>query len=111
MSQLFRLLKFTTYPCALYLGWAVLLSDTYFHQVWSLALLLLSYLTLKLFSPPISASKTPLAILTLAILAICLALSPAQLLDTTSIRPNKRSLETLNPGKEDYNIEFVLPSH
>ena len=109
MSQLFRLLESTPYLFILYLGVAVVLSDSHFHRVWSLALYLLSYLTVELFGPAISASKTPLAILALAIFAICIALSPVQLLFPKSIGPKNKALEFFSPESGDYSIEFVLP--
>ena len=112
LSQLSGLLEYAPYFFVFYHIVAVVRSKHYFHQVWSLALCLLWYSTVELFRPPVSASKALLAILTLADFALCIALSPLQLLRTKSIGPKKKALEILNSeNKGDYSIEFVLPSH
>lgn len=94
-----------------YSVWAVVLSDSRFHRVWSLALSLFLFLTSRLFSAPFSASRVPLAMLDLLVFIICIILSPAQLFlfRTKPIRP-KKVLKIFNPEKEDYSAEFVLPS-
>ena len=96
----------------LYPTWAVVLSDSRFHRVWSLALSLLSFLTGRLFNEPFSASRVPLAILVLFILAVCVVLSPAQLFlfHTKSISPKRKALKIFNPINEnDHAVEFVSP--
>ena len=97
----------------LYATWAVVLSDTRFHRVWSLALWLLLFLATRLFNEPFSASSVPLAILVLFILAICIVLSPAQLFlfHTKPIGPKRKALKIFNPANEkDHSVEFVPPA-
>ena len=96
----------------LYATWAVVLSDSRFHRVWSLALSLLLFLTGRLFDEPFSASSVPLAILVLFVLAICIVLSPAQLFlfHTKSIGPNRKASKIFDPVNEnDHAVEFVPP--
>ena len=113
MSTLSPLLGSASVVFLLYSTWAVVLSDSRFHQVWSLALSLLLYLTTRLLDLPFSASSVPLIILVLLVFVICVILSPAQLL-LFRTRPNgakKKALEIFNSkNQEDYSVEFVLPS-
>lgn len=98
----------------LYATWAVVLSDSRFHRVWSVALCLLHFLTIRLFDQPFSISSVPLAILVLFLFVVCIILSPAQLLlfNAKSIGHNKKALETYSPkGEEVVSVEFVLPAH
>ena len=112
--MLSSLLEVTFYVFLLYLAWAVVLSDSRFHRVWSLALSVLLLLATRLFDQPFSASSVPLAILVLLFFAVCIILSPAQLLlfHTRSMGPKKKALEIFNPKTEaDYSVECVLPAH
>ena len=106
------LLGLTFLVSLLYVTWAVVLSDSLFHRVWSLALSLLLFLVTRLFDEPFSASSIPLAILVLFVLAICIILSPAQLFlfNTKPINPKKEALKIFNPANEkDHSVEFVPP--
>ena len=96
----------------LYATWAVMLSDSLFHRVWSLALSLLMSLASQLFNEPFSASSIPLALLVLVVFAACIILSPAQLLffHTKMIRSKREALKIFDPGNEvDHLVEFVPP--
>lgn len=96
--------------CTVYTSWAVLLSDGRFHQVWSLALSLVLFLTTRLFNTPFSASSIPLALLVLFVFIICIGLSPAQLvLFQEKSNDPKTALEIFNPDIGDCSAEFVLP--
>ena len=81
-----------------YLIWANLLSDICFHRLWSLALLLLWFLTTQLFNSPFSASNVPLAVLVLLVFIICIVLSPAQrlLFHKESTHMKKGTLDIFN---------------
>jgi hypothetical protein len=68
----------------LYLGWAVVLSDSFFHRLWSLSLFSLFGLSFMLCSFPISLYTIPLSLLTLITFLICIALSPLQWLFNSS---------------------------
>lgn len=106
----------------LYLAWAVVLSDSLFNRIWGLALCSLVLLTSALYYLPLSAYTLPLAVLTLLDFALCVALSPFQILlyRTESINPNYKALEILYPNskgpdngdgpRESLFAEFVLPS-
>lgn len=94
----------------LYAAWAVVLSDSRFHRVWSLALSLLLFLATRLSNEPLSASSGLLAILVLFVLTICIFLSPAQifLFHTKPIGSKRRALRVFKPANEkDYSVEFV----
>ena len=100
---------------SLYLAWAATLSESLFHRVWSTALLLFSLLTPAIFSSSVSVSTVPFAVLDLLIFALCIALSPAQLLlhPATSGNQKAKALDTLFPKsdedrRESLFIEFVL---
>ena len=106
------LLGFAFLVFLLYVTWAVVLSDNRFHRVWSLALSLLLFLVPRLFDEPFSASRIPLAILLLFVLAICIILSPAQLFlfNERPIGPKREALKIFNPANEkDHSVEFVPP--
>jgi hypothetical protein len=110
-----------------YMAWAQILSDTRFHQIWSLALLSFLLLTLQLYGLPISTYTIPLYILDFAIFALCLALSPAQVLLFPRESPDreKKAITTYHPkshspgpdgssGSDGHSentivVEFVLP--
>ena len=107
-------LEYTLPFFLLYAVWAVVLSDSRFHRVWSVALCLLQFLTTRLFDQPFSVSSVPLAILVLFLCLVCIILSPAQLLlfNAKSIIPKKKALETYSPKDEEaVSVEFVLPAH
>ena len=108
----FPLLAFAFYVLLLYVLWAAVLSDYLFHRVWSLALFLLLILAPRLFNEPFSASSIPLAILVLFVLAICIVLSPAQLIlfHAKPIGPKGEVLEVFKPTNEKgHSVEFVPP--
>ena len=87
------------------------MSDSRFHQVYSIALLLLSLLTAHLFNQPVSASSILCAILVLLLFILCIGLSPAQvLLFSTRSSPKKKALDYLSPEDGDHSIESALPS-
>ena len=96
----------------LYASWAVVLSDSRLHRVWSLAIFLLLFLATRLYNEPFSTSSVPLAILVLFVLAICIVLSPAQLFlfHMKPIGAKRETLTIFNPGNEnDHAVEFVPP--
>ncbi len=96
----------------LYAAWAVVLSDSRFHRVWSLALSLLLFLATRLNNEPSSASSALIAILVLSVLAICIVLSPAQvfLFHTKPIGSKREALKVFKPANEkDYSVESVPP--
>ena len=106
------LLDFALPVVLLYATWAVVLSDSRFHRVWSLALSLLLFLTTRLFNQPFSASSLPLAMLLLLVFIVCILLSPAQLLlfHTKPISAKRKALKIFNPENEvDHSVESVLP--
>ncbi|RDW73350.1 hypothetical protein BP6252_07257 [Coleophoma cylindrospora] len=76
----------------LYLIWAVVYSDSLFHRVWSLGLCCLLPLATALFSQHISIFTAPLFLLTILDLALCIALSPAQVLLFHSPTQSKRKV-------------------
>ena len=97
-----------------YATWAVVLSDSRFHRVWSVALLLLRYLVEQLYDQPFSISSVPLALLVLFFFIVCIILSPAQILlfNTKPIGPKKKALETYSPKNETVaSVEFVTPAY
>ena len=113
MSMLSSPLDLALTAFLLYAAWAVVLSDSRFHHVWSLALSLLVFLATRLFDEPLSTSSVPLALFVLLVLTVCIFLSPAQLLlfHTKPIGSKRRALKIFNPGNEvDYSAEFVLSS-
>jgi hypothetical protein len=59
--------------------WAVILSDSLFHRVWSLSLCSLLWLALILYALPLSTYTIPLSLLSLINLLLCIALSPLQI--------------------------------
>ena len=96
-----------------YATWAVVLSDSRFHRVWSVALFLLRSLIRQLFDQPFSISSVPLAMLVLFVFIVCIILSPAQILlfNTKPIGPKKKALETYIPKNEALaSVEFVIPA-
>ena len=105
-----------TTTLSLYLAWAAALSDSLFHRVWSVALFLFSLLTTAIFNSRVSVSTVPLAVLDLLIFALCIALSPAQLLlhPAKSVDQKDKALDTLFPKsdedkRESLFTESVLP--
>lgn len=102
-----------------YLLWAIVLSESLFHRVWSLALSFLLVLIITLYSYPISIYNTaPLLVLTLLDFVLCLALSPAQLLLRSSTYSERKALDIIFPEmmsssnsgciQEDLVAEFVF---
>ena len=98
-----------------YAIWAVVLSDSLFHRVWSCALLSLRYLASVLYYQ----TTLPLTILTFADLALCISLSPLQLLfHSKADNPNHQALDIFFPRnnslgngdnpEESIFMEFVL---
>ncbi|OCL09943.1 hypothetical protein AOQ84DRAFT_290259 [Glonium stellatum] len=93
-----------TTSSALYLTWAVVLSNSLFHRVWSLSLCSLLLLTAALFSLPVSTYTPLFTVLVLLDFALCITLSPAQVLwQTKSINLSNKALKTLYPRENDYN--------
>jgi len=84
---------------SVYLLWAVVLSGSFFHRVWSVGLFSLLAITTALFSQPSSAYSIPLSILALLDVAMCLALSPVQRLFYSQESPDSgtRALEIVSP--------------
>ena len=104
-----------TTALSLYLAWAAALSDSLFHRVWSITLLLLSLLTAAIINSPVSISTVALAVLDLFVFALCIALSPAQLLfhPAKSVDQKDKALDILFPKsdqdkRESLFTEFVL---
>ena len=103
-----------TTALSLYLAWAAALSDSLFHRVWSIALFLFSLVTAAISNSPVSVSTVPLAVLDLLIFALCIALSPAQLLfhPAKSVDQKDKALDTLFPKsdeeRESLFTEFVI---
>jgi hypothetical protein len=73
----------------IYLFWAVFVSKTFFHQVWSFALTLLPLTWLFLLSQPYTLAYWLACLLNLVSTVACLALSPLQLLWRRSNRESK----------------------
>jgi hypothetical protein len=61
-----------------YLIWAVVLSDSLFHRLWSLSLFSLFLLSLIIYTLPVSTYTIPLSLLALVNFLLCIALSPLQ---------------------------------
>ena len=104
----------------MYLLWAVVLSDSLFHRVWSLALSSLLVLTTLLYCLPFSGYTIFLSILAVLDFALCVALSPAQKVfhHTKIIDSDHKTLEVFPPRSDVPNrngtsqatilVEFVL---
>ncbi len=104
-----------------YLVWAVILSDSLFHRVWSLALFLLLVLPTLVFSLPFGGLTIFLCVLVVLDFALCVALSPAQAvfsrlgtidLDRKAMEifyPKSNSLDSNGSSQETVLAEFVLP--
>lgn len=104
----------------LYLVWAVVLSDSLFHRVFSLALFALFVLMTLICTLTFSAYTIPLSVLAFLDLMLCVALSPAQAIfhRTRANDLRRRSLEvfsrnsTSNGALEGAIIaELVLLQH
>lgn len=104
----------------LYLVWAVVLSDSLFHRIFSLALFALLVLTSLICTLPLATYTIPLSIVAFLDLVLCVALSPAQAIFHRS-RANdlhRRSLEVFSPDSTSNGVleeaimaELVLLQH
>ncbi|CAG8293183.1 unnamed protein product, partial [Penicillium salamii] len=90
----------------LYLLWAIVLSETLFHRVWSFSLFTLSWLTSDIFSLS-NYSISKLLLIMLNIL-ICAALSPLQvLLFQGSVRKKRERITTFFPSDDISGDTFL----
>jgi hypothetical protein len=106
---------------ALYLAWAIVLSDNFFHRVWSFALSSLLVLIALAYYLPFSISTIFLIVIALLDAVFCVALSPVQIFfrHAKSLDPGYKALEILSPNENSSNesgdsqstilAEFVLP--
>jgi hypothetical protein len=114
------LFLFVTLSLIWYLVWAVVLSESLFHRVWSLALFLLLLSTTLIYSLPLSGYTILLSVFAVLDGLLCVALSPAQAVfhQTKNGDQNDRALEifpskSINDGAPPMTIlaESVLSLH
>jgi hypothetical protein len=116
------LLQISFFILCSYLTWAVVLSDSFFHRVWSLALIFFFALSTLLYIVPISVGYTILLVtLDVLLFALCVALSPAQIFffNATEPNPRRKALEIFPPKSDSLEngrnsppkifAEFVAP--
>jgi hypothetical protein len=96
-----------------YFGAAVIFWDSLFHRVWSVALLFLYLSIAALYFPPLSGYTLPFFIFTILDFALCVALSPAQIIlhPREDDNTNHSALKIINDGAVQTMIsaEFVPP--
>jgi len=89
----------------LYSAWAVLLSNSRFHQVWSLSILLLDLLAQQVKQAPVSRENLLPLVCLIADAILCVALSPLPSLFREKREFSSPSLEIVCEEDEETCIE------
>lgn len=105
--------EFLLMSSCLYVTWAIVLSRSFFHTAWSLALFLGLLLTYQICILPVSLYTIALSVLDVLVFTFYVALSPAQLLlfHRDILDDNFKRLDELSRGDHtEVFAELVQPS-